>query len=427
MAITIDWGSRVISVPQSFLTHTGGTNYSLDTNAFHIALKDLEDDEAGVAFPPTHNHNTSVLLGGIQYARIIEMINGYTITFENGVYAISLLGSNNNILDVTNLNQVAIRSNNSAGLINVSEIQHIAFNDGVTVDVTNGVAGTLYPIGTPLSPSNNIIDARAIAMARGFSVITILGGITLDTGDVLDGFIVRGKSVINTFAMINSGASVAGCQLEDMFIIDSVLDGMAYVKHAYLSNVSGVEGFLEGCILARNISFTGTQHTYFVDCKSACVGLGTTDLPVIDMSGSGRHIAFRNWSGPIKIINSTDPTNTICFDVVSGASVTVDSTCTAGALSIRGTANIVNTSAMTLNVLAQLDKTSIGAAVAQRTLDGGMTVEQSQRVVLAALAGKRSGIGTATENYYAVDGVTPRITLTPDAAGNGLPIINGAP
>ncbi len=394
MAITIDWGTKVISVPQSFLTHTGGTNYSLDTNSFHIALKDLEDDEAGIVFPPTHNHNTTVLLGGIQYARIIEFINGYTITFEDGVYAVSLLGSNNNILDVTNLNSVAIRSNNSAGLINVAEIQHIAFADGVTVDAVNGVAGTLYPIGTPLRPVNNVVDAKAIAQERGFSIITILGNLVLDTGDNLDGFIVRGKSVINTFVTINTGASVAGSQLEDMFIIDSVLDGMAYVKHSYLSNVSGIEGFLEGCLLARNLSFTGTQNTFFVDCKSACVGLGTTDLPVIDMTGTDRHIAFRNWSGPIKIINSTDSANTICFDVVSGATVTIDSTCTAGTISIRGTANIANTSTMTLNVLAQLDKTLIASGVlsaAQTTPIHSDTKKMNGATVL--------GIGTSGDKW----------------------------
>lgn len=117
MAITINWGTRVINVPQSFLTLISGTSYSLDTNAFHIALKDLEDSEEGIAFPPTHNHNTTVLLGGVEYARIIEFINGYSITFEDGVYSVSLIGSNNNILDVVNLNQVSIRANNSAGLV----------------------------------------------------------------------------------------------------------------------------------------------------------------------------------------------------------------------------------------------------------------------------------------------------------------------
>ncbi len=55
-----------------------------------------------------------------------------------------------------------------------------------------------------------------------------------------------------------------------------------------------------------------------------------------------------------------------------------------------------------------------------------LTAEEIMRVVLAALAGGRSGLGTATQRYLAQDGVTPRITFTPDAQGNGTPIIDAA-
>lgn len=118
MAISITWGTRVIFVPQSFLVNLGGGVYSLDVDAFRLALKDLEDDEAGMPFLRTHNHNTEVTIGGVTLARVVEIINGYTVTFENGMYAVALVGANNNIGDVANVNSVSIRSNNSAGLVN---------------------------------------------------------------------------------------------------------------------------------------------------------------------------------------------------------------------------------------------------------------------------------------------------------------------
>jgi len=90
-----------------------------------ISLKDLEDDEEAITFPNTHNHNTEVSLGGLTYARVIEMINGYTVTFEDGSYAVSLVGANSNISDVANVNQVSIRSNNSAGLVSLAEVLEI--------------------------------------------------------------------------------------------------------------------------------------------------------------------------------------------------------------------------------------------------------------------------------------------------------------
>ncbi len=117
MAITIDFATKIISVPQADLTMVSATEYTLDTDAFHITLRDLEATEAGGPNPTTHTHNTEVTLGGLTFARLIEIIGGYTITFENGSYAVTLLGSNNNILDVANLNSVSIRPTNSAGLI----------------------------------------------------------------------------------------------------------------------------------------------------------------------------------------------------------------------------------------------------------------------------------------------------------------------
>ena len=51
MAISIDWGSRIITVPQSDLTLISGTLYELDTNWFRLALKDLEDSAEGLTIP----------------------------------------------------------------------------------------------------------------------------------------------------------------------------------------------------------------------------------------------------------------------------------------------------------------------------------------------------------------------------------------
>jgi hypothetical protein len=91
----------------------------LDLNAFRLKLKDLEDSPEGMPYLDTHRHNTSVTLGGVTFARLIEIINDYTITFEDGQYAVNLVGANSNVGDRVNVNQVSVRSANSAGLIEV--------------------------------------------------------------------------------------------------------------------------------------------------------------------------------------------------------------------------------------------------------------------------------------------------------------------
>lgn len=120
MAISIAWGTKIISVPKSYLTLVSGSVYELDMNQFRLDLKDLEDSEEGMAFPDTHRHNTEVTLAGVTYSRFVEIINGYTVTFEDGAYAVNVVGANTNIADVMNVNQVSLRTSNTAGLITVN-------------------------------------------------------------------------------------------------------------------------------------------------------------------------------------------------------------------------------------------------------------------------------------------------------------------
>lgn len=120
MAITINWATKVIYVPKedmSLIQSTPTEIRGLDVDNFRMSLKDIEDNVEGQPFPDTHKHNTEVKLGGLTLARVVEILDPYSITFEDGQYAVNLSGANNNIADKTNVNQVSVRSNNSAGLI----------------------------------------------------------------------------------------------------------------------------------------------------------------------------------------------------------------------------------------------------------------------------------------------------------------------
>lgn len=122
MAISINWATQVITIPQADLTLISGALYELDVDVLRLALKDIEDGDEGIAFPDTHRHNTQVTLSGVTYARTFEIVNGYTITFEDvgTPYTVRCVGANHNIADVKNVNQVSLIIGNSAGLIVVS-------------------------------------------------------------------------------------------------------------------------------------------------------------------------------------------------------------------------------------------------------------------------------------------------------------------
>jgi len=121
--ITIDYLTYIIYIPKSFMLliqSSPAVIYELNTDTFRLALKDLEDDVSGIAQPTTHSHVSPISISGVQLARVIEILEPYTCEFEDSQYAVNLVGSNNNIADRTIVNQVSIRSANSAGMIQTS-------------------------------------------------------------------------------------------------------------------------------------------------------------------------------------------------------------------------------------------------------------------------------------------------------------------
>lgn len=121
----VNWGTKIITVYRVDLALVSGTLYSFDTNQFRLDLKALEDDEIGMCFLDIHRHNTEVSVAGVTYPRVIEIINGYSITFDPDIpYSVRLEGSNNNIFDIEsgilNQNAVQVIPTNSAGLQIVS-------------------------------------------------------------------------------------------------------------------------------------------------------------------------------------------------------------------------------------------------------------------------------------------------------------------
>ena len=131
-------------------------------------------------FPDTHTHNTEVELGGLTYARIVEIINGYTVEFEDGQYTVNCVGANHNVADVKIPNQVSIVVNNAAGLIINSAIEYSSFGGGVSVDTSGSNIGTIFPTGTPQRPVNNMPDALLIAEVRGFTTFFAIGDLNID-------------------------------------------------------------------------------------------------------------------------------------------------------------------------------------------------------------------------------------------------------
>jgi hypothetical protein len=170
MAISVNWPTKVINVPKADMTLVQSMPFEireLNINTFRLALKNLEDDELGIPFLRTHNHNTAVSVGGVTLARVVEIINGYTVTFEDGMYAVNLVGANSNLGDVVNLNSVSVRAANSAGLTE-PDMAAAVWNALVANHLTAGTTGkALSDAGAAGNPWGSPITGNTTAGTFG--------------------------------------------------------------------------------------------------------------------------------------------------------------------------------------------------------------------------------------------------------------------
>jgi len=116
MAYSVDWITKVILVPKTDLVAVSASPeiYDLNVVNFWVAIHDIQDGE-GITYLDIMRSNAPVTLSGTTDARVVEIINGYTVEFENGSYQINLTTAKSNLLDVRVPNSVSL--NNQAGII----------------------------------------------------------------------------------------------------------------------------------------------------------------------------------------------------------------------------------------------------------------------------------------------------------------------
>jgi hypothetical protein len=147
MALSIDHATKKITIPQSYLTFVSGTTYELNTETFRTDMNALMDDEEFIYMDDYAARNAPYTIVGTTYAQSIEIINGWHIFFENLSYSVRLNNSNNNFFDVDGgiidpSPLVTVIPQNSAGLINVSELARL-LRSFAYKQYTNSATGNL--------------------------------------------------------------------------------------------------------------------------------------------------------------------------------------------------------------------------------------------------------------------------------------------
>lgn len=328
MAITIDWANtRVITVPRADMTLVQSSPTEirqLDLNSFRLELLDLEDNIEGRPWPKTHNHNTTVTVGGVTLARVIELLEPYTVTFEDGQYAVNLVGANSNVGDRVNVNQVSVRSANSAGLVDLEILIASAYQGHIVFGPSTGQAGTDEPIGTFKIPSQNEDDTLAIAVKQGVRDIIFLESVVL-TGDYSLGYNFIGISPFVEITLAPVG-DFTGCSLFNL-TTDGEMDGLNTVRECSVGDITQVSGFFEKVSFTGHTILNGKLNCY--GCFSQVEGDGhpTFDVSIHDL-------VIRGIEGSVGIQNAQEG-HLSSIGLTEGRAVIYNS-CAGGTIHLRG-------------------------------------------------------------------------------------------
>ena len=374
MALTIDWNTLIINVPKADtqLVQASPTEIrQLDLNAFRLELKDIEDSPEGMAYLATHSHNTAVDIGGVTLARVVSIINGYTVTFEDGQYAVNLVGANSNVGDVVNVNQVSIRSANSAGLTFSEQINQQSFSGTVWIDTDLGRSGTSFPRGTTTDPVNNWADASTIATAIKLATFHVKGLVVFAPAISLSRHSFASESPA-TGTMVFDGTLHANATFSDLALSGTLGVGHSALNRCGLFNLGGFDGAATDCVLIGTTTLaatsTGPVGISFFNCLSGTAGTAT---PILDCNNTTTPVQLRNWSGGLDVKNFTVPGNSMSIDVAQGR-IILEPSCSAGTIVIRGMAQVVDNSGAGCTVVRE---GTVASLVAEADFGDGVAID----------------------------------------------------
>lgn len=389
MAITINWLTKVISIPQADLIFVSGTLYEADTDAIRLELKSIEADE-GIPFEDTHRHNTEVTVAGTTFARTIEIINGYSIEFTpDAQYSVRLAGSNNNFFDIENgilvQNQVQVIAQNSGGLIvtagsggvNPQDIVDIASAvwdeplTGATHNLSSSSGRRLRQIQENLGYEGGFIFVDTLGGTAGTEifengtvenpVLTWADALTLNASLGLNSFKIGNGSVI-LLTTDSSGFNLVGNNWE-LQLGGQAINGTFVTGNNLITGTAtggGTPPRLIGCLLndvtlppfeAINCCFSGTVtattsgNYQFIRCHSITTGVETAIFDYGTMS-SNVDVTMVGWAQGIEIRNLNN-SGTDTFIITGQGEIIYASSCS-GTVYQRGDWEVTNTGGVTI-------------------------------------------------------------------------------
>jgi hypothetical protein len=300
-------------------------------------------------------------------------------------------------------------SSSSATLQELEDIQYSSFNGGVTIDTTNGTSGTVYPIGTPRQPVDNLDDAKTIADARGFDTYFVVGDLTVDSGN--HPYMLIGQNPTLSTITLDPAANINGASFQNATILGT-MDGNSICSDCHIEDLNFFSGTIDRCVLEGTITLGGGIAALILDSWTGDPGAAA---PKIDMGGSGQSLSLRNYNGSIEIKEKSGA-DEVSVDLASGQ-ITINDNVTNGTITLRGVGSWANRDtyvggATVVDELFEADKLP-GDVVTElnTTTYDGVTFDNLMQDMLAMAKGRIVENPSNTFTFYEQDNSTVRFVL----------------
>jgi len=253
------------------------------------------------------------------------------------------------------------------------------FQGAIHIDVTNGVAGTAWDIGTPENPSNNVPNARVIADRENIPAYKIRGSVTVTTAHQDWSF--EGVEPADDYVTFSGGASIAGSQFLTIGIRGDLVGGITCKECLIGSNaglVTGLRGTFTTCgfdgILRPAAAPARIQGLDLASQSANLLGGGA----ILDFNSS-QCIVLGEFKGIWSIRNIVHPAAIVAM-AGAGLDLTLESTVAGGQFILLGTGELHDDST---SVTSMADGLIRGSRIDVAT---GTRAEPGDEMALTSLA-----------------------------------------
>ena len=230
-------------------------------------------------------------------------------------------------------NATIVESVDTAALTTkVNEI-HGQLRRSVYIDTAAGVNGNGYQ----QTPFNNITDGIDEAENNGLTSLVFMNDATLDRQ--LRNFDVSG---IGDPVIDLNGQDIAGSRFSWVSIDGTGIGAADYERCSIRNNVAGMEGHMHRCGIQGAVTMAVNAKLVMEQCYSEVAGLLTPSVSLNTASTSAA-LSIRFYSGGIEIRESQASGNSTTVEVPAGR-IKLAASNTAGTISVRGTADLDDTS-----------------------------------------------------------------------------------